>query len=82
MNVIVKIGSIEVDVFEQIQIEDKEFDPMQPSQIQHRELMKIRMTDMIVNYFVDKTGKQTINLILLHFDMIDNATIKDKNGKR
>ncbi len=31
MNVIVKIGSIEVDVFEQIQIEDKEFDPMQPS---------------------------------------------------
>jgi hypothetical protein len=44
--------------------------------------MKVRMTDMILNYFVDKEGKQTINLILHHFDMIDNGTIKDKHGKR
>jgi hypothetical protein len=82
MNVIVKIGTIELDVFEQIQMDDKEFDPTLPSQIQHRELMKVRMTDLILNYFVDKQGKQTINLILLHFDMIDNASIKDKHGKR
>ena len=31
MNVIVKIGSIELDVFEQIPMDDKEFDPMLPS---------------------------------------------------
>ena len=40
------------------------------------------MTDLVVNYFVDKFGKQTINLFLLHFDMIDRATRKDKHGKR
>jgi hypothetical protein len=44
--------------------------------------MKVRMTDLILNYFVDKQGKQTIKIILLHFDMIDRATIKDKKGKR
>jgi hypothetical protein len=54
----------------------------QPSQVQHKELMKVRMTDLIVNYFVDKFGKQTINLVLLHFDVIDKATIRSKNGKR
>lgn len=82
MNVIVKIGTIELDVYEQIQMDDRDFDPSLPSQIQHRELMKVRMTDLIINYFVDKLGKQTINLILLHFDMIDRATIKDKHGRR
>ena len=40
------------------------------------------MTDLILNYFADKFGKQTINVILLNFDMIDKATIKNKRGKR
>ena len=44
--------------------------------------MKVRMSDLIVNYFVDKYGKQTINIVLLHFDIIDSATITDKYGKR
>ncbi len=33
MNVIVRIGTIELDVYEQIQVDDKEFDPALPSQI-------------------------------------------------
>lgn len=42
--------------------------------------MKIRITDLILNYFLNRQGIMTINLILTHFDIIDRVMIQDKFG--
>ena len=37
--------------------------------------MKIYISDLILNYFLDKRGIQTISLILVRFDVIDRIKI-------
>jgi hypothetical protein len=44
--------------------------------------MNIRMTDLILNYFLNRQGIMTINLILTHFDIIDRVMIQDKFGHK
>ncbi len=57
MNVVVKIGSLRIDLHEQVVLGDPDFDKTLGSDIlQHRELMNLRMTDLILNYFVDRKG--------------------------
>lgn len=41
----------------------------------------IRMSDLIVNYAVDRTSKQNIKLILTHFDVIDKSRVKGPHGE-
>ena len=44
--------------------------------------MKIRMTDLILNYFMDRKGIMTISFVLTHFDIVDKVLIKDKFGRK
>lgn len=38
--------------------------------------MKIKMSDLILNYNMDNRGRQKITLILTHFDIYDNSLVE------
>lgn len=80
MNVDVKIGYLEVDIMEKIEPEDYDYDVLRMDHIQHRELMKLKMSDLILDYRVDRRGVQTVTVILTQFDMIDKIKIKGPDG--
>ncbi len=50
MNVVVTIGCLELEVQERVQSEDNDFDVLLNNSIQYRDLIKIRMSDLVVNY--------------------------------
>lgn len=66
---------------EKIDPDEIDFDNMFINQVQHRELAKVRMSDLILTYNLNKKGIQTITLVLTHFDVTDKSMIKTLSGK-
>jgi hypothetical protein len=64
VNVIVSIGVMEIDIWEKILAEDEDFDVLLLENVQHRQILQLNMKDLIINFGMERDGRQNINLIL------------------
>ncbi len=73
MNIIVKIESLEIEIKELVDEDDSIYNKLlvdtNKSNLVHRDLMRILMKDMMLNYNVNNQGRQMITLILRNFDI-------------